>query len=88
VANLYVGVYDTVLVVLSAPGRRRALGTRAGTGPPLPPGFRLLLVLLYVVPWLTQPLAQLTGLQSYTLVLLTLGVYLLLRAHYLPAACA
>lgn len=81
VANLYVGVYDTVLVVPAvflAAGALTPLGRDERS---LPAGLRVLLVLLYVVPWFTQPLARLTGVQTYTVILSALGVYLLTQAR-------
>jgi hypothetical protein len=88
VFNLYVGIYDTVVVVLAAALLAEVLlGRPAVPGRALPPGFTALLVVLYVVLWLTQPLARATGFQLGTLVLLGLTVYALylLRA---PAPAA
>jgi hypothetical protein len=33
------------------------------------------MLLLYLTPWVTQPIAQLTGVQLYTLVLAMFGGY-------------
>lgn len=71
VLNLYVGIYDATLAVLGALLTVDALMRRG----PISPGFRLLLLLLYVVPWFSQPLARVTGLQLYTLVLAGCAVY-------------
>jgi hypothetical protein len=85
-ANLYIGVYDSVLVVLSAlltaevllqPGR----GASRFRGSILP----VLLLLLYLSPWVSQHLARLLGLQVYSFVLLALGAYQLLLARDLAA---
>lgn len=87
VAHLYVGVYDTVLVIpgllLTADvfSRRSEDGARM-----LPPGFRTLLVLIYVTPWLSQHLARSVGFQPYTLVLAVVGVYQLWLARQLVSA--
>jgi hypothetical protein len=87
VVNVYVGLYDTVLAAAAALLAAAACATHDRDGrPSLPPGFQALLVLLYVVPWVTQPLARAIGFQPYTLVLLALGVYLLARTRRLAAA--
>jgi hypothetical protein len=87
VTHFYVGVYDTVLVV---PGlvltadvccRRSAKDART-----LPPGFTILLVFLYAVPWLSQHLARVMVFQPYTLVLAAVGIYQLLLVRRLDAA--
>lgn len=77
VLNLYVGIYDTSLVVLSILLTTDALYRRAASSGEtrLPPLLKLLLLCLYLVPWITQPIARLTGLQLYTLVLASFGTY-------------
>jgi hypothetical protein len=78
VLNLYVGIYDSTLVVLSALLTTNVLYRRAGsTQPLLPTSYKFILLLLYVVPWITQPVARLTGLQLLTLVLALFGCYLI-----------
>jgi hypothetical protein len=80
VLNLYVGVYDTTLVVLSL-----LLTTNAfchGEDKDrlwLPTSYKLILLLVYVVPWVTQPIARLTNLQIYTVVLALLGSWQLIQ---------
>jgi hypothetical protein len=77
VANLYVGVYDSVLVVPAALLAAEALLRREGdAGPALPLGLQVWLILLYSVPWVSQHLARWGGFQPYTLVLLAFAVYL------------
>jgi hypothetical protein len=79
VINLYVGVYDSILAASSAVlAADHFLRADPAGKPRLPPGFRGLLVALYVVPWVTQPVAKRTGLQPYTLVLLGLTAYVLI----------
>jgi len=81
VLNLYLGIYDTTLVVLSALLFTNFLYVRSvPTRPALSPQYKVLLLLLYVVPWLTQPVARLTHIQLYTLVLGLFGAYQL--AHF------
>jgi hypothetical protein len=80
VLNLYLGIYDSTLVVLSVLIATDFLYRCAGTtGSPFPPGFQLLVLLVYLVPWITQPLARLTHVQLYTLVLAAFGVWQIVR---------
>jgi len=76
VLNLYVGIYDSTLVVLSAMLTADVLYRQPGRNPlGLPSTFKMILLLLYLVPWITQPIARLTGFQAYTTVLALLGGY-------------
>jgi hypothetical protein len=77
VLNVYLGIYDTILIVPSVLIAADVLYRKAADGQAaLPPTFNYLLVLLYLVPWVTQPVARLTGVQLYTLVLAAFGFYL------------
>ena len=78
VLNIYLGIYDTILIVLSVLLTtdvlcRKGLNENSG----LTPAYTYLLLLLYLVPWITQPVARLTGIQLYTLVLALFGCYLI-----------
>jgi hypothetical protein len=85
VVNVYVGIYDTVMAAAAALLAVAVCAVRDGGGRlSLPAGLQALLVLLYVVPWVTQPLARWVGFQPYTLVLLALGAYLLARIRRTP----
>jgi hypothetical protein len=88
-ANLYVGVYDSVLVVLAALGTAGVL-SRPGKGfePSRAPGFVLLLLLVYMGPVLSQYLALSVGLQLYSLILLAFACYQLALARALVAPAA
>jgi glycosyl transferase family 87 len=80
VLNLYVGIYDASLVVLSVLLTTDMLYRRAANSEfALSPVYKLLLLLLYLVPWITQPIARITGLQLYTLVLALFGSYQISR---------
>jgi hypothetical protein len=72
VFNVYVGVYDTVLVVPAVLLTFDSVREKAGG---VPRGLRVFLVLMYVVPWVSQHLALAVGFQPYTLVLAALGAY-------------
>jgi hypothetical protein len=80
VLNLYVGIYDSTLVVLSVLLTTEVLYRRAGkTQSSLPASYKFILLLLYVAPWITQPVARLTGLQLLTLVLALFGSYQIIQ---------
>jgi hypothetical protein len=73
VFNLYAPIYDTMLILPGVLVTDDLL--RRAVGAPLRPGFQTLLVLLVIVPWITQPLAAWVGFQPFTLVLAALGAY-------------
>lgn len=76
VANIYLGIYDATLAVLAAVLTAGVFIRRSSGGAlELDPVFQLLLVLLYLVPWITQPVARLSGVQLLTLVLALFGAY-------------
>ena len=76
VLNLYVGIYDSTLAVLSVLQTADLLYRRAGSNQSsLPASYKYILLLLYLVPWITQPVARLTGIQLFTLVLALFGVF-------------
>jgi hypothetical protein len=85
VINLYVGIYDAVLVVPAALITADVLLSRRTGKPGLPPAYQLLLVLLFVTPWITQPFARATGVQLMTLVLAGLAAYQLTLARRPPS---
>ena len=66
VLNVYMGIYDSTLVVLSALLVTDYLYRR---GNDLPTYYKFILLLLYTVPWITQPIARVTGIQLFTIVL-------------------
>jgi len=91
VLNLYVGVYDTVVVVLGALLTTDVLcGPERSIGRALGPTLKTFLVLLYLVPWFSQHVARATGFQPYTLVLAAFGAYqfVLARRSAQAKACA
>ena len=84
VLNLYVGIYDSTLVVLSALlttdylyRRMRSDESRLSTS------YKFILLLLYVVPWMTQPFARLSGVQLFTLVLALFAGYQIIELQRL-----
>jgi hypothetical protein len=92
VLNIYLGIYDSSLIVLSVLLTTNVLYRREDSHEPaLTTTYRNLLLLLYVVPWVTEILAQVTGIQLYTLVLAAFGIYQIrLRtesSHLFLSAC-
>jgi hypothetical protein len=79
VANVYVGVYDSVLCVLGVLLTADVLFRRSNAA--LPPAYRFGLFVLYLVPWVSQPLARAVYIQPYTVVLAALAVYSLWLAR-------
>ena len=76
VLNLYLGIYDTTLVVLSVLLTTNVFYKRVGNHQfELAPAYKFILLILYLVPWFTQHIARLTGLQIYTVVIALLGSY-------------
>jgi hypothetical protein len=90
VLNVYVGVYDSILVIPAILLTGAALLRRAGdTGRSLPLRFRCLLVALWALPWVSGLVARDVGLQPYTVALLALASYQLnlLKSRTLPREC-
>lgn len=80
VLNLYVGIYDSTLVVLSVLLTADVFYRRADNSQSsLPASYKFILLLLYLVPWITQPVARLTGFQLFTLVLALFGGYQIIQ---------
>jgi hypothetical protein len=75
VINVYMGIYDVILVVLAVLWTADTLYRTMPVGQRLPPGFRALVLILFLVSWITQPLAQYTGMQVITVVLFVAAVY-------------
>jgi hypothetical protein len=87
VANLYVPVYDSVLVVLAVLLTADVLSQPGnGSEPIRSPTFPVFLLLLYLGPWVSQHVARVTGLQPYSLILLAFAVYQLRVARTVDAA--
>ena len=89
VLNLYVGIYDSVLVLpgllLTADVLRSSTHSISG---PFPRGFQRVLILVSLTPWVSQSLAMSLGFQPFTLVLAAAAAYQLQvaqRLHGQPA---
>ncbi|MEZ4860925.1 MAG: glycosyltransferase family 87 protein [Caldilineaceae bacterium] len=76
VLNMYNGFYEATLLVLSLLLFTHVLYRRAAASDhALNTGYKSLLLLLYLTPWVSQPLAKVTGVQIFTLMLLAVGIY-------------
>ncbi len=75
VLNIYMGIYDSSLIVLSVLLTTDVLYRRVADRTRLSYGYKTILLLLYVTPWITQAVARLTGIQFYTLTLVLLGCF-------------
>ena len=76
VLNLHLGIYDSILVVVSMLLTAGVLYRRAAdSSAALDESFRWLLVLVYVTPLFSQHLARLIGFQPFTLILAAAAAY-------------
>jgi len=78
VVNSYAPIYDAILVV---PAAALAAGAMEGRSTEEQVAFRGWLLLLYMVAWITQSMAEFLHLQIYTLVLAGFGWWALKMAH-------
>jgi hypothetical protein len=79
IVNLYVGIYDAIL---AAPAILLGIAVSIRRQGTLSPGFRALLLCLYLVPWVTQPIARATGVQIFTIALYAATVFLMAVDHF------
>jgi len=87
VLNLYVGIYDSTLAVISVLLMTDVFYRQGDSDQSrLWPAYKLILLLLYVVPWVTQPIARVSGVQLYTLVLAFLGIHQVIQFSRLKDA--
>lgn len=76
VANIYLGIYDSALVLLSGLlVVHTTFRLREKNSEVFSPILKLMLFMLHTVPWITQPVARLMGVQVFTLVLAGFGMY-------------
>jgi len=77
ILNIYLGIYDTTLMVLAALLASAFIFRQDSmVKQPLSTVFKYLLVLIYLVPWATQSIAEITRVQLFTLVILAFGYFL------------
>jgi hypothetical protein len=92
VLNIYVGVYDSILVIPAIALTANALLRRATDTPRnLPLRLRCLLLAVWIAPWFSGLVARDLGLQPYTIALLVLAIYqlrLMKRRVQAPASSA
>ena len=83
IINIYVAVYDAILVVPAAALVARSLvsGSKQNRAE-----LQLWLTLLWLAPWLTQPCANYLRLQILTIVLAGFGYWALTQARAIPAS--
>jgi glycosyl transferase family 87 len=82
VLNLHFAIYDSIIVVLAVLLTANVLYQRSNhTGEALAPLFRSLIILLYLTPWIIQPVTSFIKLQIFTVVLAATGVYQLILAR-------
>ncbi len=79
VLNIYMGIYDSTILVLAALLLTAELYSSANGPDSLPFVYRCFLLLLYLSPMFTQNFALLAGVQIYTLAVAAFGIYLFKR---------
>ncbi len=89
VLSLHFGIYDTVIVVFAVLLTANVLYQNSGQQDAvLPPGFRSLVILLYLTPWMSQHAAMLIRTQIFTLALAATGAYQLILAMRIDSRAA
>jgi hypothetical protein len=74
--NAYFGIYDSILIVQSLLLTAFELRRRTENSRPLnDSGFAYLILGIWIAPWFSQPLARITGIPVYSLLLAGLGVF-------------
>lgn len=80
--NLHFAIYDTVIVVVAIVLTVDVLYRYSSNSAlALPPAFRVLLVLLYVTPWISQSIARFVGFQIFSTIIAATGWYQLLLSR-------
>ena len=75
VLNLYMGIYDSTILVIAGLLLTAEFYSRGYRSDSLPYAYKCLLILLYLSPWFTQNIALMVGVQIYTLAVAAFGVY-------------
>jgi hypothetical protein len=75
VINVYMGIYDLILIVPAVLWTAEVFYRQRNRTASYFPTFKLLVFLVIVLSWITQPLARVTGVQIITLVLLALAAF-------------
>jgi hypothetical protein len=77
IINLHFAIYDSVILVLSILLTVNVLyrNSTVQNSTALTPGFEALLVSIYILPWISQPVARITGFQLFTLAMVIMGIY-------------
>jgi glycosyl transferase family 87 len=82
VLNLHFAIYDSIIVVLAVLLTANVLYQHSNhTGEALTSRFRSLIIMLYLTPWITQPMTSFIKLQIFTAVLAATGMYQLILAR-------
>lgn len=75
VLNIYMGIYDSTILVLAGLLLTAELYSRGHRSDSLPFAYRCFLLLLYVSPMFTQSIALMAGVQIYALAVAAFGIY-------------
>ena len=83
IINLHFAIYDTVILVLSILLTVNALyrNSTVQNSTELSPVFKVLLMLIYILPWISQYLARITGFHLFTLAVAFIGSHQIFLAR-------
>ena len=83
IINLHFGIYDTVILVLPILLTADVLyrNSQIHKSTQLTHGFKALLLSIYILPWISQHVARITGFQLFSLAIAIMGSYQILLAH-------
>ena len=83
IINLHFAIYDTVILVLSILLTVDVLyrNSTVQNSTELTAGFKALLLSIYILPWITQYVARISGFQPFTLAIAIMGSYQILLAR-------
>ena len=86
VINIYFPIYDTVILVIGVLITINSLYQHSSDlNSAINSDLKSILCLLYLTPWITQYLAKYVGFQPFTLIIITFGIYQLLKIRQFSA---
>jgi hypothetical protein len=80
VINIYFPIYDTIIVVIGVLLTINSLN-KDSFSEVISSRFKIVLLFLYLTPWISQIIAKNIGFQPYTLILIILGILQMVKTH-------
>ena len=81
IINLHFGIYDTVILVVPILLTADVLYRNSQIYTQLTHWFKDLIMSIYILPWISQHVARVTGFQLFSVALAIMGSYQILLAH-------